>query len=306
MESKMSSFDLRALSIAHFLAIFIGFTGLGLFNGVAIAQENPKEIKRNLLDIDPENFDDNSIIIDNEWWPLKPGTRWIYEGHTIQDGKKVHHRLIDTITDLTKVINGVRVLVSQEDDISDGEMIEHSLAFHAQDKDGNVWHLGQLREDYDGEIFVGGRAWFVDYPTGAKAGIRMLANPRVGAPDYSQGFAPSPFHWTDRARVIKMGLEDKVPFGQYRNVMMIEEWDEETPAGVFQTKSYAKGVGVIRMGFRGPDPEKEELELVKMEHMSPEELAKARDIALGIEARAYYYKHTPPAVRVDPHTMKGR
>ena len=43
-----------------------------------------------------------------------------------------------------------------------------------------------------------------------------------------------------------------------------------------------------------------------MEHMSPEELAKARDIALGIEARAYYYNHTTPAVRVAPHEMKRR
>jgi len=32
-----------------------------------------------LEDIDPSNFDD-SANIDNEWWPLKPGTQLIYEG----------------------------------------------------------------------------------------------------------------------------------------------------------------------------------------------------------------------------------
>ena len=40
---------------------------------------SPEEEFEQLEDIDPSNFDD-STNIDNEWWPLKPGTQLIYEG----------------------------------------------------------------------------------------------------------------------------------------------------------------------------------------------------------------------------------
>ena len=196
-----------------------------------------------VLELDPGNFDEHSITIDNEWWPLKPGTRLIYEGSHVEEGEEIPHRVVDTVTDLTKVINGVRVLVSLEEDFSDGEMIEQEIAFHAQDKDGNVWHLGQLRETYDEVEFVGGRVWFLGYPKGAKAGIRMPAKPHLGAPAHSQGYAPAPFNWTDRARVFQMGQVTRVAAGRYEDVMVMEEWDGETPEGVFQLKYYAKGVG---------------------------------------------------------------
>ena len=254
----------------------------------------PEEEFQDFLEIDPNNFD-NSTVIDNEWWPLTPGTRLVYEGFTVENGEKVPHSVEDTVTDLTKVINGVRTLVSLEKDFSDGEMIETEIVFHAQDNDGNVWHLGQLRETYDEVEFVGGRVWFVGVPEGAKAGIRMQADPQLGAPSYSQGFAPVPFAWTDRARVYQMGQKTTIATGSYDSVMVIQEADQETEPGVFQLKYYARGVGVVRIGFLGDDPEQEEMELVEIAKLSPEELAEARTEALGVEQRAYMYSQTPPA-----------
>lgn len=246
-------------------------------------------------ELDPTNFDDPTNI-DNEWWPLKPGRRLVYEGITVEEGEEVPHRIVDTVTDLTKVINGVRTVVILEEDYSDDRLTEQEIAFHAQDNDGNVWHFGQLREVYDENEFVGGRVWLVDLPEGAKAGIRMLAEPETGTPGYSQGYAPDPFNWTDRARVYQMGQETEVPTGSYDDVMVIEEWDAETPEGVFQLKYYARGVGVVRIGFRGPDPNQEEMELVEIVELDPETLAEAREQALQIEARAYMYAlNTPPA-----------
>lgn len=246
-------------------------------------------------EFDPTNFDDPTNI-DNEWWPLKPGTRLVYEGVTVEEGEEVPHRIVDTVTDLTKVISGVRTVVSLEEDYSDDRLIEQEIAFHAQDNDGNVWHFGQLREVYDENEFVGGRVWLVGLPEGAQAGIRMQAQPEEGTPGYSQGYAPDPFNWTDRARVYQMGQETEVPTGSYDDVMVIEEWDAETPEDVFQLKYYARGVGVVRIGFRGPDPEQEEMELVEIVELDPEALAAAREQALQIEARAYMYAtNTPPA-----------
>jgi len=249
---------------------------------------------QNLLEIDPNIFD-NSTVIDNEWWPLTPGTRLVYEGFSVENGEKLPHRVEDTVTDLTKVINGVRTLVSLEKDFSDGKMIETEIVFHAQDNDGNVWHLGQLRETYDEVEFVGGRVWFVGVPKGAKAGIRMQADPQLGTPSYSQGFAPVPFAWTDRARVYQMGQETTVATGSYDDVMVIQEADQETEPGVFQLKYYARGVGVVRIGYLGDDPEKEEMELVEITKLSPDQLAAARTEALELERHAYTYGLTQPA-----------
>ena len=246
------------------------------------------------LELDPTKFE-RSTTIDNEWWPLIPGTRLTYEGFTVDEGRKIRHRIVETVTNLTKVINGVRTVVNLELDFRNDKLLEKEIAFHAQDHEGNVWHLGQLRETYeDGTQLVGGQSWLVGHPKEAKAGIRMLAKPAVGTPAYSQGYAPAPFHWTDRARVTQMSQKAKVPAGTYRDVMVIEEWDEESPKGAVQTKYYARDVGIVRIGYKGPDTNKEEMNLVKIEQLSAEAMAEARAAALDLEQRAYEYSLTKP------------
>jgi hypothetical protein len=155
-------------------------------------------------DFDPSNFD-NPTQIDNEWWPLEPGTEFIYEGFDLVDGEETPHRIVTTVTDLTKVISDVRTVVIVEKDFSDDKLEEKELAFFAQDNDGNVWHFGQYVEHYEDTEYVGNRAWLVDMPEGAKAGIMMQAEPELGTPSYSQGYAPPPYYWTDRARTYQMG-----------------------------------------------------------------------------------------------------
>ena len=273
-------------------------SGTAPSSGAAVATAGAGDQEKKYLELDPANFD-RSTTIDNEWLPLKPGTQLVYEGFHVEDGEQIRHRVVDTVTDLTKVISGVRTVVSVEEDYSGDELIEREIAFHAQDNDGNVWHLGQLRETYDQVEFVGGRVWLVGY-LGAKAGIRMLAKPLLGTPGYSQGYAPAPFNWTDRGRVYQVDQKTKVPTGSYDGVLVIEEWDAETPKGVFQLKYHARGVGVVRIGFRGPDPEQEEMELVKIVHLPPEALAEVRAKALKIEERAYVYGRTPPAEPMNP------
>lgn len=270
-------------------AFVAGTVFIGMSSG-AFSQEN-------LLELDPNNFDENSHIIDNPWWPLDAGVQMLYEGTVVdpETGEQINHRFVDTVTDLTKVINGVSVLVSLEEDFEDGRMIEQEIAFHAQDKDGNVWHLGQLREVYDEVELVGGRVWVIDAPAGAKAGIRMEANPAVGNPEYSQGWAPQPFNWTDSAQVIEMGVQIDTPTGAYSDVMIIAEHDMETEEGVFQTKYYAKGVGLVQIGYLGDDPSKEELFLTEIVALDPAGIERAQSLALEIDQRGYLYNATSAA-----------
>jgi hypothetical protein len=82
-------------------------------------------------DVNPKNFD-HPTVIDNPWMPMKPGTRLSYQGTTIEDdGTAVPHKVVITITDLTKVISGIRTVVSWDLDYSDGQLVEAEVAFFA-------------------------------------------------------------------------------------------------------------------------------------------------------------------------------
>lgn len=252
----------------------------------------PDEIKAE--DFSAQLFDEHSANIDNEWWPLEPGLRFVWEGRAFEGGERVERRVVFTVTDLTKVIAGVRTRVGWDRDFNDGVLGEGELIFLAQDKQGNVWHLGQYREVYEDE-FVGGRVWVVGDPEGAEAGILMKAEPQLGGTDYSQGFAPPPWDWDDRAKVYRMGVQTCVPVGCYDDVLVTEEFEPSVP-GASQLKYYARGVGNIRVGWRGAEEEEREV-MVLVQHfqLSSEDLAAANTIALELEHRAYAYGRLSPA-----------
>jgi hypothetical protein len=246
------------------------------------ASEAPVDFEK-LEDFDSSNFDDPTNI-DNEWLTLKPGTRWVYEGFTEEGGQRIPHRVIFTVTDLTKLIDGVRTVVAWDQDFSSGELEETELAFFAQDNDGNVWHLGQYPEVYEKGELVEAPAW-ISGLKGASAGISMKAEPQLGAPSYSQGWGPA-VNWTDRAQVSEIGQSTCVPVDCYEDVLVIEEFSRDEP-DAFQLKYYARGRGNIRVGWKGEDATKETLELVEFVQLSPEALAEVRAAALELEKRAY-------------------
>jgi hypothetical protein len=248
-------------------------------------------------DFDRSNFD-NSARVDNKWMPLQPGEHSVFEGSAIDDGQRISRRVVSTVTDLTKEINGVNSVVVWERDYNDGKMVESELGFFAQDNYGNVWHMGEYPEEYEDGEFDQAPGWIAGLK-GATAGIAMRAEPREGTPGYAQGYAPPPINWIDRGRVYKVGQKVCVPVGCYEDVLVIEEFERNIP-GAYQLKYYAPGVGDIRVGWRGPEEEeKEGLDLVKDASLGPQELAKARAEALELEEHAYeikeYYRKTQPA-----------
>jgi hypothetical protein len=248
-------------------------------------------------DFDPTNFD-NSTTVDNKWFPLKPGNYSVFEGSAIDDGERISRRVVTTVTDLSKEINGVNSVIVWERDYNEGKLVEAELAFFAQDDYGNVWHMGEYPEEYEGGEFDKAPGWLAG-SKGATAGIAMRAEPRLGTPSYAQGYAPPPINWIDRGRVYKVDQTTCVPVDCYEDVLVIEEFERNKP-GAYQLKYYAPGVGDIRVGWRGPaEEEKEGLDLVKDVRLSPQGLVKARAEALELEKHAYelkdYYRKTQPA-----------
>jgi hypothetical protein len=235
-----------------------------------------------------ENFDaakfDNPTDINNKWFPLKPGTQWVYEGHTEDNGKVSPHRVMFTVTDLTKVIAGLKTVVVWEQDFSEGQLVESEIVFFAQDNDGAVWQLGQYPEVYENGKVTESPAWIHGIKD-ARAGIVMQAKSQPGTPSYSQGWGPA-VDYTDRGQVEKVGQETCVAAGCYKDVLVIKEWSLDEP-NAFQYKYYAQDVGNILVDWGGADRTKEKLELMKVDQLSPDALATARADALKLERSAY-------------------
>jgi hypothetical protein len=286
----------------NLIVILVVISCFVMFSAVAgTAQTQSKGQTGSAKDFQRAQFDKSSPYITNKYLPLKPGMRLIYKGSAIPEDQKtrVKRRVVTTVTDLSKWIDGVRTLVIWEKDYTAGELGESELAFFAQDKAGNVWLVGEYPEEYENRKVVDAPTW-ISGRKGAHAGIAMLANPKVGSPDYAQGFAPPPVEFIDRARVYKKGQKTCVPVECYKDVLVIEEFEKGVP-GVFHLKYYAPKVGLVKVGWRGAnEEEKETLALVKRQQLSSKAMAKARKTALNLDNRAYkrsadVYGKTPPA-----------
>jgi len=274
---------------------------LAALTACAAAQDRTTDRKtpaRQWEDFDAGRFD-RSIQIDNAWMPLKPGTRFTYDGTSIEDdGKAVPHRIVVNVTDLTKLIGGVRTLVTWDLDYSNGELVEAELAFYAQDSSGTVWYLGEYPEEYEEGKFVAARPWLHGLED-ARAGIMMQARPQLGTSSYAEGWGPA-VDWTDRGQVDQMGQRTCVRARCYEDVLVIAESSTGEPDAQ-QLKYFARGVGNVRVGWRGAgEKTKETLELTRIDRLDATALAEVRAKALALERSGYQhstsvYAHTPPA-----------
>jgi len=254
-----------------------------LVSGSAVMAQKAATAEKEYENFDPKTFE-RPTNIDNPWFPLKPGTRFVHKGFTTEGGKRVPHRLVTVVTDLTKVIDGVRSVVLWVEDYRAGQLMEAELAFYAQDKDGTVWALGEYPEEYERGKFSKAPAWIHGLQD-ARAGIAMPTNPRLGTPSYSQGWGPA-VGWTDRGKVDQMGLKVCVPVRCYEDVLVVAESSKSEPDAE-QLKHYARGVGKVKVGWRGQGEKLQEvLELAEVSQLDPPALAKARAGALKLEKSA--------------------
>jgi len=222
-----------------------------IFAMVSIAAVD-HDAKKPPLEMDPNDF---VSVIDNPFFPLKPGTKFTYRGES--DGTPT--REVMTVTHETKKILGVTTTVVYHLAYEDGVLVEKTFDWFAQDKDGNVWYFGEDTKELDenGNVISTDGSWEAGVD-GAEAGIIMLADPRKGN-RYQQEEAPDVAE--DMAQVI--GFEDSlcVRYGCFENVLVTKEWSP-LQKGVVEYKYYAEGVGFIFGDMvKGGD---EQIELVRI------------------------------------------
>ena len=124
----------------------------------------------------------------NPWFPLVQGTRWVYEGSFEEDGEIVTETITVSVLNETKFIDGVSCLVVRDVVEVDGELVEDTDDWFAQDVAGNVWYCGEEVKDYewfDGDEppapeLVSDDGSFKAGSDGDKAGILLPLTPVVG------------------------------------------------------------------------------------------------------------------------------
>ena len=263
--------------------------------GVGIAQDS--QPCSHVALFDPHDFD-HPTRIDNRFLPLVPGTQLTLDGTTTSDeGDILAHRVVFTVTDVTKVIDGVRTVVVWDRDFSEGQLEEEELAFFAQDNAGNVWNLGEYPEVHENGQFVGAPDTWISGVDRAEGGIHMRGDPQLGKPRYLQGWSPH-IDFLDCAKVILKGQHICVPIRCYDNVLVTAE-TSPLEGGGRQLKYHAPGVGIIKVTAED-DPEGETLSLTKRVHLGDRALAHAREEVLRLDTRAYrfacdVYGDTEPA-----------
>jgi hypothetical protein len=234
--------------------------------------------------------------IHNRWLPLRPGTKLVYTGSEYIGKRRVNHRVVFIVTDVVKVIDGVRTVVVWDRDFNSGKLLEGELAFDAQDDSRTVWLFGEYPEEYSHGKLTGAPDTWISGIARARRGIAMQANPRTGTPSYSQGLAPK-IGFADRAKVFLTGQRNCVPAGCYANVLVNEEWSPSEPRQR-QFKYYAPGIGNIRVGFSGGG-QRENLVLRTLARLSRRDMERVDAAALAIDRRGHrvskVYARTSPA-----------
>ena len=195
------------------------------------------------VDLDPADF---TTEIDNPYWPMKPGTRWTYR-EIDEEGKRV--KVVIIVTRETKEIaNGITARVVRDTVTADGELIEDTYDWYAQDSEGNVWYMGENTAEFENEKIKTRKGSFEAGVDGALPGIAMPAVPQPGLAyrqEYYKGEAE------DNGEVLSTEEMAEVPFGRFDGVLLTKDTITIEP-DVLEYKLYAKGVGpVLVFGVSG-------------------------------------------------------
>jgi len=225
------------------------------------------------------------LRVDSRWFPLVPGTQFVYDGTVVDETGSHHHRVVFTVTDLVKKVDGVRTWVVWDRDIQDGELQEAELALFAQDDAQNVHSLAEYPEEYEDGAFAGAPSTWVSGLDGARGGVLVPGHPVVGTPRFTQGKALQ-VEFFDVGKVVQTGAHVCVPAGCFDHVTVVEEWSPIAPADGRQLKYYARGVGLVQIGALGGDSQ-ETLRLTAVRHLGPTALAEARAAALRLDRHGH-------------------
>jgi hypothetical protein len=232
----------RIAALAGLTALLAGACGGGSGAPPQQAPSSPRSTAYHPL-IDASTF---SATVDNPWFPLKPGTIFVYVG--VKDGEA--SRDIYEVTHDSKVIDGVPCVVVHDRLYIGGRLEEETLDYYTQDTQGNVWYFGEDTKELDakGKVTSTEGTWHAGVD-GAQPGIFMPAQPGVGEShrqEYYKG------HAEDQFQVLELSSSVTVPYASFDNALLTKEWTALEP-DVLDHKYWVRGIGeVAELSVKGP------------------------------------------------------
>ena len=192
--------------------------------------------------LDPADFVSQ---IDNPYWPMAPGSTWVYE-ETDAEGNV--QRVEVTVTERTRSILDIAATVVHDVVTESGVVKEDTYDWYAQDESGNVWYLGEDTKEYeDGKVVSTKGSWEAGRD-GAQPGIIVPAQPEVGM-SYRQEYYAGEAE--DAAEVLSLDERVDVPYGSLDGVLVTRDYTPLDPKAA-ERKYYAPGVGpVLVVGLAG-------------------------------------------------------
>ncbi|MGH8898653.1 MAG: hypothetical protein ACRDZ4_16955 [Egibacteraceae bacterium] len=183
----------------------------------------------------PANFVET---IDNPYLPFAPGRSWVYES---KDGGETERSEV-VVTNDRKQIMGVSAVVVRDTVTVGGKVTEDTYDWYAQDREGNVWYLGEDTKEYEnGKVMSTSGTWEAGID-GAQPGIVMPARPTVGHTYRQERFAGQA---EDMAQVVRLGDTATVPYGKLDSLLVTKDWNPLQPK-VIEEKYYARGIGLVQ------------------------------------------------------------
>ena len=184
--------------------------------------------------INPADF---STTITNKYFSLPVGKKMIYEAET-KDGLE---KIVIEVTSETKVIEGVTTVVYLDTVYLNGQLHEITRDYLAQHRNGDVWYFGEEVDNYENGKLKDHAGTFIHGKDGAKAGIWMKAEQKVGESyrqEYFKGEAE------DMRDVVAAGLTVTTKLATYTDCVKVYDW---TPLDVKsrEHKTYCPSVGSL-------------------------------------------------------------
>jgi hypothetical protein len=185
------------------------------------------------------------VEIDNPYWPMSPGSKWVYRE---TDAEGTAQRVEVTVTERTKTILGIEATVVHDVVTEDGELIEDTFDWYAQDTAGNIWYLGEATKELEnGKVTTTAGSWEAGVD-GAQAGIVVPGDPEVGMAYRQEYYAGKA---EDEGEILSLDERAEVPFGSFDNLLMTRDTTPLEP-DILEHKFYARGIGpILALGLSG-------------------------------------------------------
>jgi hypothetical protein len=189
-------------------------------------------------------------VTPNPFFPLVQGNVWEYQGMFEEDGEMITETITVTVLDEVKLIAGIQCLVVRDFVTKNGELVEDTDDWFAQDTDGNLWYCGEEVKDYEtfeddeppNPELVAIDGAFKAGREGDEAGMLLPFTPIVGDVIRQE---VSFTNAEDVIEILGVDADESSAFANCNGQCLLTRDFSPLDPGVEENKYYAPGIGLL-------------------------------------------------------------